>query len=53
MFHDCPLCVIQELKAELEKALVVIVGEYPKEDERYIDAVAAAKKFGIDLGENG
>lgn len=37
----------------LEKALVIIVGEYPKGDERYQWAVCVAEQFDLDLGENG
>jgi hypothetical protein len=37
----------------LEQALIIIVGEYPKEDNRYVFATQAAKQFNIDLGENG
>ena len=37
----------------LTEALVIIVGEYPREDDRYIFAAKTARKFGLDLGENG
>ena len=43
-------CIVKLMDA-LEKSLLVIVGEYPKSDERYIEAVAIAEEFGIDLGE--
>lgn len=42
-----------ELEVALIEALVIIVGEYPKEDDRYQFAIRAAKKFNLDIGENG
>jgi len=43
--HDCLLCA-------LHTALIVIAGEYPKDDDRYIDAIKTAKQFDLDIGEN-
>ena len=44
---------VYDLYKALEKALIIIVGEYPKTDENYIIAIKTAKDFHIDIGENG
>jgi hypothetical protein len=36
----------------LDEALIIIAGEYPKEDERYQFAIHTAKKFNLDIGED-
>lgn len=41
------------LEAALTDALIIIVGEYPKDDERYVWACKTAKGFNLDVGENG
>lgn len=40
-----------ELKEELKEALTIIIGEYPKEDERYVWAHEIARRFNIDTRE--
>lgn len=40
-----------EILNDLQKALAIIVDEYPKDDERYIWAVEMAEVYEIDLGE--
>lgn len=43
----------EKLEVALVEALIIIVGEYPKEDDRYLFAIKAAKEFGLDIGEMG
>lgn len=43
---------MSDIYDDLEKALVIIVGEYPRHDDRYKFAIELAKKYGLDLGEN-
>ena len=41
------------LELALENALVIIEGEYPKNDDRYEFAMRMAEKFSLDVGEMG
>lgn len=41
----------REMKKDLDLALAIIFGEYPKSDERYEIALAIAKKHGIDVSD--
>lgn len=44
---------MKSIEQYLQEALIIIVGEYPKTDDRYIFAIETGKIFGFDLGENG